>query len=227
MIKYDILIPAYNAQDSLPQLIKQLNSLELKPDKIYVIDDGSTDGTNTIADDLGCKVKSYAENKGKGFALKTGFNEFLQSSDSEFLICMDADLQHPAASIPDFLNLGQKEGSKFVIGNRRKSGGKMPVARIISNTLTSFILSIISRQKIKDSQCGYRLIHRDVLKLIKLKENGFQLESEFIIQAARKKVKIDFIDIPTIYNHENSHINHIGDTFRFIGLIIRELLHLK
>ena len=62
-----------------------------------------------------------------------------------------------------------------------------------------------------------------MLEKVVLKENGFQLESEFIIQAVKNGFTIDFIDIPTIYNSETSYISHFNDTFRFIRLFLREL----
>ena len=82
-----------------------MKNLEHKPDKIYIIDDGSDDETSEIARHSGTNVTTLPENKGKGFALKTGFSEFIRSKDAEYLICMDADLQHPVASIPEFLEL--------------------------------------------------------------------------------------------------------------------------
>ena len=100
----------------------------------------------------------------------------------------------------------------------------MPFLRVISNRTTSALLSMLTRQKIKDSQCGFRLIQRRVLEDIKLNENGFQLESEFIIEAVKKGYAISFVPIPTIYNQEESNINHLGDTFRFIRLFIKEFV---
>ena len=156
----------------------------------------------------------------KGAALLKGFEYFLQNSKADYLICMDADLQHPVKSIPDFL----KNESPFVIGNREKTLKTMPSHRILSNVITSKILSIASGQKILDSQCGYRMIHRDVISKLELNEKGFQLESEMVVEVAKMGVKIGYVDIPTIYNQSGSNISNVKDTLRFIRYIIKEIL---
>ncbi|MBN1406880.1 MAG: glycosyltransferase family 2 protein [Calditrichaceae bacterium] len=223
MISYDVLIPAYNAENTIAQLIDQIKELNIKPEKIIVVDDGSEDQTPNLIKDKVDSVITIKENKGKGFALRNGFNEFLKSNTSDYLICIDADLQHPVSYISKFVEYAEKRKSKFIIGKRDRKFGIMPFSRILSNSTTSLILSIISNQKIEDSQCGFRLIHREALCKLSLQENGFQLESEMIIKAAKQKISIDFIKIPTIYNGHISNINHLGDTIRFIRLVLSEL----
>ena len=133
--------------------------------------------------------------------------------------------RHPVSAIPTFLNKTEKKNTKFILGNRDNRIGCMPLHRIMSNTITSFLISIIIKQRIRDSQCGFRLIHRNVLEKLELTESGFQLESEMILQAAKNGIKIDHINIPTIYNGENSSINNWKDTLRFLRLIIRGLFN--
>ena len=222
-MKYAILIPAYNAERTLPELIGTLLKLPVVPVKIVVIDDGSVDNTAEVAAiDQRVLVKTLEKNQGKGNALRTGFDLILQRYNVEYILCMDADLQHPASSVPDFLASAADGNSKFVIGNRLKKPGVMPVHRILSNSITSWLISRVTGQEIKDSQCGYRLVHRDVLTGLALQENGFQLESEMIIRAVQRGYRIDFIDIPTVYHANSSHISNLQDTIRFIRLIFRE-----
>jgi glycosyltransferase involved in cell wall biosynthesis len=222
-MKYEIIIPAYNAENTIRSLISQIRHLKNPPDKIIVIDDGSKDDTVKIASQMGVEVIKQGVNRGKGAALKIGFRHFIKHSPCDYLLCMDADLQHPVSSIPDFLNYVKKYDCKLLIGNRKKSIKLMPLHRILSNVLTSFIISILTKQKIKDSQCGYRLIHRNILRKIKLYENDFQLESEMILRVSDNNVKIYFIDIPTIYNRQGSYINNIQVTLKFMLLIGREI----
>ncbi len=222
-MKYAILIPAYNAERTLPKLIGALVKLPVLPVKIVVIDDGSVDNTAEVAViDPRVLVKTLEKNQGKGNALKAGFELILQRYDVEYILCMDADLQHPVSSVPDFLAIAAEGKSKYVIGNRLKRPGLMPVHRILSNTITSWLISRVTGQRIKDSQCGYRLIHRDVLAGLALQESGFQLESEMIIRASQMSHRIDFIDIPTVYETGSSNISNLKDTMRFIRLIFRE-----
>lgn len=224
MLKYQILIPAFNAESTLPELLKSISELDERPQKIIIIDDGSSDATSEIAAQYDVEVLLNDKNRGKGFSLQRGFRYFLDQDEDHFLLCMDADLQHPASSIPEFIRFAKDNQPMIVIGNRSKKISEMPFLRVLSNRITSAILTLLTHQQIKDSQCGFRLIHREVLQAIELSEHGFQLESEFIIESARRNFPLSFIDIPTIYNHENSNISHIDDTFRFIRLILKELM---
>lgn len=223
MVQYNILIPAYNAAHTLPVLLKQISGLEKQPDKIYVIDDGSSDETAKTLNQANLEMVQNDKNRGKGFSLKKGFALFLEQDKAGYLLCMDADLQHPVESVNTFLEAAERGGHKIIIGKRKKFFAGMPVLRIISNSLTSLILTLVSRRKIADSQCGFRLIHRSVLERVTLKENGFQLETEFILEAARHKFDFAFVQIPTIYNGSHSYINHLGDTFTFLKIVGRRI----
>lgn len=220
---YTVLIPAYNAQKTIGKLIDQLFQIPNRPDSIIVINDSSVDKTSEIARTKKVIVYDFNKNSGKGNALKKGFEIFLSETKSQYVLCMDADLQHPPASIKSFLEKAQKEDASIVIGNRNFIIGQMPFLRYLSNTMTSIILSKISKQKIQDSQCGFRLIKREVLDTLKMNEGGFQFESEFILKCAREKIKIHFVNIPTIYNNNGSNISHFKDTYRFVRLISKEI----
>lgn len=224
MISYDILIPAYNVQNTISELLDQIDRLKHKPNRIIIVDDGSSDNTPVLIKGRAESIITLDKNSGKGFALRKGFDDFIASSESDYLLCIDADLQHPVDYVSRFLNSADSDNSQFLIGKRQRKFGIMPFPRIISNSTTSLILSIICNQKIEDSQCGFRLIHRAALQKLSLEEDGFQLESEMIVEAAKGNIKIDFIEIPTIYNGHVSHINHLGDTIRFIRLIFSVLV---
>ncbi|MBD3223465.1 MAG: glycosyltransferase [Caldithrix sp.] len=220
MQTYDVLIPVFNAQSKIGFLLRDLKRLSTPPCNIFVVDDHSSDQSVQVIQEHDVKLQRLSQNYGKGYALRVGFNRFLQESTSDYLLCMDADLQHPVTSIKKFI---RRLPITFLIGNRTHDLSRMPWPRIASNLITSFIISKITGQTIKDSQCGFRLIHRSVLAEIELSENGFQLESEFILKANRIGVQTEFVDIPTIYNGHPSAINHWRDTWHFIRLITREL----
>lgn len=220
---YTVIIPAYNAENTIGDLITQLKGLINPPAHIFVIDDGSSDNTKQIVEKSNTYVIRFKKNRGKGIALQKGFELFTNQTTDEYLICMDADLQHTPHSIELFLERAQQSGTALVIGKREIKIGKMPFMRYLSNTITSYILSHLTGQSIKDSQCGFRLIPRNTIKDICFKENGFQFESEFILRCSEEKVPIEFVKIPTIYNKHGSSINHVGDTIRFIKLVLREI----
>jgi glycosyltransferase involved in cell wall biosynthesis len=230
MLSYDILIPVYNAEKTIYELLSRIHeSASPKPLCIIVVDDGSQDKTSNILQSFDVFKIRLNENKGKGQALRVGFNAFLKKSTAEYLLCMDADLQHPVESIPNFIEQASRTRSSLIIGSRKLKIGVMPLHRILSNRITSFIMSLMSGQPILDSQCGFRLIHRELLNsvLADLQQSGFQMESEFILKTARGGYKIDFVSIPTIYHNESSSIRNFQDTIKFISFVLKNLMKQK
>jgi glycosyltransferase involved in cell wall biosynthesis len=222
---YSVLIPALNAQDTISELLKQLREIPVPPAHIFVIDDGSSDNTKQLAEKHQAAVFRFNKNQGKGKALQQGLQLFSKQTEDDFVICMDADLQHSPADIGFFLEKRKQFSDTLIIGSREIKIIQMPFLRFLSNKITSQILSSLTGQKIRDSQCGFRLIPRNILKDNCFKEKGFQFESEFILWCSRQKIPIEFVSIPTIYNRQGSRINHIGDTFKFLKLAVREFFN--
>ena len=99
----------------------------------------------------------------------------------------------------------------------------MPLRRILANSISSFLLTLTTGQKISDSQSGFRLIKTKVLNAIKLEIDGYQIETELIIKAAKKRFKIGHVKIETIYGKEVSHINPLKVTLHFIKTLVKSL----
>jgi glycosyltransferase involved in cell wall biosynthesis len=220
MNKICAVIPAYNASRTIEILIKKI-SRYIHRENIIVVDDGSEDETYRIATNFGVNVVRHERNFGKGRALKTGF-EFALKNGFELIFTIDADLQHNPERIPAFIRK-LDEGFDIVVGNRMNNLRGMPLERILSNKITSFLISLRTGQKIHDSQCGFRLIKREVIDKISIKSDGFVFESEFLIRSALSGFKIGFVDIETIYNNEVSNIKHLSDTLKFIVFYLRSL----
>ncbi len=224
-LSYDILIPAFNARQTLPTILASIGKLNVRPNSVIVVDDGSTDNTALTVDQFPfvhlIRLKS---NSGKGKALRIGMKQFLKNKNSAFLLMMDADGQHPVDSIPEFIKHINECNCDIVIGNRVRKLGIMPWSRIFSNTVSSLITSWITGIKIPDSQCGFRLLRRTVIESVLLEENGFQIETELIIKAAKQGFSFGFVSVPTIYNGQKSYIKHVNDTIRFLKIILGELV---
>jgi len=216
-----ILIPAYNAEASLVELVQRLRKVMGERD-IVVVDDGSTDDTGAVAASLGAVVLRHEKNRGKGAALQTGFHYLHNQSDADFVLTIDADLQHQPEEIPKFLLAQQQTNADIVVGWRQRTGTTMPVHRRISNTLTSFLVGRRTGMLIKDSQCGFRLIRRAVLDHISLDTSGYEAETEFLIKAARSGCTIEFVPVQTIYGREKSHMTHWSTTVNFIRVLLRK-----
>lgn len=218
-MKACVVIPTYNEARAIANLVRKIKQQELE---VVVIDDGSYDNTFRIAEDSGAVVLRNLNNEGKGASLIKGFSYALDK-DFDAVITMDGDGQHLPEEIPYFVRLAQYSDSGIVIGNRMLKRKDMPLIRILTNKLISWFISSLAKQKIPDTQSGFRLIKKEVLKKIDLRTRKYETESEIIIQAARLGFKIESIPIKTIYEGEKSQINPVIDTLRFIKFIVREL----
>lgn len=215
MSKICAIIPSYNAEKTIETLIQRVGRF-IQPRDIIVVDDGSSDRTFEIALNLGAVALKLERNSGKGKALKTGF-EFAKKAGYDAVLTLDADFQHNPDEIPKFIKKFD-EGFDIVIGNRMKNLKPMPIERIFSNKITSFLISIRTGKKILDSQCGFRLISMRVIQNVDARADGFAFESEFLIKALLAGFKVGFVDIETIYNDGKSNIKHLRDTLNFISI---------
>ena len=222
-MKTCVIIPTYNEAKTIAELIKQILQQGLD---IVIIDDGSWDNTHRIALENGANVLRNRGNEGKGACLTKGF-DYALSRDFDAVITMDGDGQHLPSDIPYFIRLAQYSKSGIFIGNRMPKARSMPQIRIFTNKLMSWLLSKLTRQKIPDTQCGFRLIKKEVLKKVKLKTCKYETESEILIKAARLGFKIESIPIKTVYQGEKSQINPFIDSLRFIRFIFGELWTMK
>ncbi|MEA3305264.1 MAG: glycosyltransferase family 2 protein [Candidatus Omnitrophota bacterium] len=212
-----VLIPAYNECAQIGGLVRRVKSMGFYP---LVVDDGSKDGTSEEAGKNGAEIIRHEENMGKGISLKTGFARILKK-DCDAVIIMDGDAQHSPDDIPKFIDAANKYQNTIIIGNRMNNAKNMPFSRKLTNNFMSFLVSLFCGQKVPDSQCGFRLIKRDLLEKITIKSSRFEIESDILIQAGRAGVKIVSIPIKTLYGKEASQINPFWDTLRFIVFLIK------
>lgn len=193
------VVPFFNESDFIRDIVSAtLNFTDI----IIAVDDGSTDNSAERIKDLrNIIIIKNDKNYGKGYSLRKGFEKALKLS-AEYVVTLDADGQHKPEFIP--LLLEKISDCDIVIGNRMKDVKNMPLQRILSNKITSYLLSKKLGVTILDSQCGFRIYRRKVLENVSTMFNGFEAESEILVEAARKNFSIEFVDIPTVYENQNS-----------------------
>ena len=211
-IKTAIVIPAHNEAKAIGPLTASVRALGYD---VIVVDDGSVDGTGDLAKAAGAVVVAMPAKSGKGNALRVGFDRALKDGYGA-VIAMDGDGQHAPCDIRSFVECFQKTGAQVVNGSRMHDPKGMPLLRLATNAFMSWIISLICRQQIKDTQCGFRLIAADVLKSVKLECSDFEIETELLVKASRKGFKIASVNIQSIYRNEVSKIRPFRDTLRFI-----------
>jgi glycosyltransferase involved in cell wall biosynthesis len=218
--KLSILIPAYNEERRIAEVVRGVKRFVFR---VLVVDDGSTDRTESLARSAGAEVIRQPVNRGKGSSLRLGFDKLLEEG-SEAVIVLDGDGQHDPEEIPDFIRWAQESGAGIVIGNRMADAAGMPLLRYYTNRTMSRILSWLCHQEIPDSQCGYRLVRKPVIEQLLFTTGNYDTESEMLIQASRLGFSLASVPIRTIYSGQESRIHPGRDTLRFLRLVIRNII---
>jgi glycosyltransferase involved in cell wall biosynthesis len=163
MSKILIIIPAYNEEESLPDVLQDLQSYVPDAD-ILVVDDGSRDRTAALARQAGVKVACLPYNLGIGGAMQTGF-QYAQNNDYEIAIQFDGDGQHMASEIGELLDPLRKGRADIVVGSRfLKRGDYRPsFFRKLGIWVFSTVLSAILGIQVTDTTSGFRVANRRVI----------------------------------------------------------------
>jgi glycosyltransferase involved in cell wall biosynthesis len=213
------VIPAYNAEATLGIVAAGARGA-IAEVRIVVVDDGSTDGTGTQARTAADRVITFERNRGKGAALRAGFEAAL-AEGATTVLTMDADGQHDPVRAPALLDAVAR-GADVAIGVRRRLGTGMPWQRRLTNTLSSLAVGVCAGRTMADVQSGYRAVRADVLRAIAPVGDRFEYETDFLIQAARAGFAMEWVPVPTVY-HGPSHFRGVRDTALVIGTICRRL----
>lgn len=180
-----VVIPAFNEQDTIGKTIGDtiltMDSLKL-PYEIIVVDDGSTDKTRRIASEYKATVLSNGENRGKGYALRKGF----QHARGDIVVTIDADGAHEPKEIADLIQ-PLFNGVDVVSGSRYLGGRMNTTTRLhrLGNVMFNLAIMSLTGKRITDSQSGFRAFKREVLQKINLQSLGYDIEVEMTIKSLK------------------------------------------
>lgn len=214
-----VVIPAYNEERNLARVLAAACAAG---HDVLVVDDGSSDATPKLARQSPAEVIVHPENRGKGAAIRTAIRHALERG-YEAALFMDADGQHLPAEIPLFANRFQETGADIVLGTRMNDNAEMPWVRKVSNTFSSGVISLLAGTRVTDSQSGYRLLSARLLR--KLKDRGgegFDFESEMLIDAVRSGMTYAEVPITCVYGDETSYYHPVRDSIQFFALVARK-----
>ncbi len=206
--KFAFLVPFYNHPQNIKALISALKAYDLP---VIVVDDGSDEASKLILAELerteGILLLTRAQNGGKGIAMKDGFKFALERGFSHVLQ-IDADFQHDAALIGEFLRESEAHPQSIVCANPIY-GDDAPKSRVHGRKITNFWVAINTLSLgIKDAMCGFRVYPLEQLKkaAAKSKTNRMEFDIEILVNAARQGVDMRWID--TYVRYEKGGVSH-------------------
>lgn len=212
------VIPAYHDEKHIGDIVRRTGQ---QLDHVLVIDDGSNDGTAQRARDVGAEVIVHDQNRGKGEAIKTGLRHCL-AREVTWLILLDSDGQHLPEEIERFLSAAASATQPMLfVGNRMDNASAMPFIRRVVNRYMSRRISHLCGQRIPDTQCGFRMLHRQLIPELLGGGDRFDYDTEVLIIASRKRYRIEPVPITTVYSDQVSNIHPVRDAFRFFKLMRR------
>lgn len=220
-----VIVPIYNSEKYLEELFTQISSY-FPAKQVIAINDASEDNSKKICEQSGVNFIDLNTNQGKGNALNVGFKKALEMGYS-FAFTIDSDLQHKPVDFPKFIKEQNMGDYNLVIGRRDFSIQKMPLSRICSNSITSWILSFVTKTTILDSQSGFRLYDLQHINDVKFTTKRYQFETEVILKILKHNGKIGFVKIATIYDDQISYISKLRDIKNFVKVVIKEIMPSK
>lgn len=201
-----VIIPCYNEEANIAECIRRVPKMPWATEIIAVNDggkDGTADAVKKVMNSIpNVKLVSYDQNRGKGHAFRKG----LEKSSGDVVIILDADMTSPPESIPDIVKPIFEGKADFVNGSRfvyPMEKGSMRWLHIPGNKMFALLASLIIRQRISDSLCGFKAFRREML-LGKLKEDSWP-DFELLTKARKNKMRI--LEIPTHYKARTSGVS--------------------
>ncbi|HEY7001323.1 MAG TPA: glycosyltransferase family 2 protein [Candidatus Udaeobacter sp.] len=212
------VIPAYQDERHIGDIVRRTRE---HLNEVLVIDDGSNDQTAQRARETGADVIVHPKNRGKGEAIKTGLGHWLKR-EARWVILLDSDGQHLPEEIDRFLmSAAAVLKPTFLVGNRMNNVTAMPFIRRFVNRFMSKRISRVCRQEIPDTQCGFRMLDRQLIPDLLGGGDRFDYDTEVLIIASRKGYQIESVPITTVYTDQVSKIRPLRDSIRFLKLMWR------
>ena len=222
-----IVIPSYQPNDRLIQLVSDINKEFKKNIEIIVVDDGSGKKYLSIFDSIMrfCTVLHHSVNKGKGRALKTAYEYIMKHylDEKYIIVTVDCDGQHSLDDVIKLFEYNISHPNTLVLGSR-KLDKDVPLRSKVGNTITRNVFSLATHTFVYDTQTGLRSFSNELIQfMINTEGERFEYEMNVLLFSSRNSIPIHEIEIQTIYidNNSGSHFHAIRDSYRIYKQIIQ------
>lgn len=221
-MQFVIGIPAYNEEKNIAKILVKLRKVS---DKIIVCNDGSSDMTGEIAEKLGAIVINHQKNLGYGAAIRSIFLK-AKELNPDMLVTFDADGQHIIEDIQNVVEPIIKGEADIVIGSRfLDKSENIPTYRRLGISAITKVSNIATKQKITDSQSGFRAYSKKAIQQLTPSDFGMGVSTEILIKADKLNLKIVEVPIKILYEGDTSTHNPVGhgasvilSTMKFISI---------
>lgn len=203
-LKTCVIVPVYNNAGTIKDVVQR--TLKFCKD-VIVVDDGSTDGSSNSLENLGAVVVRYEKNRGKGYALKTGFKE-AKSRGFERAITIDADGQHFPEDIPVFATEAKEHPDAMLVGSRNLRMENMPGGNTFANKFSNFWFRLQTGVNLPDTQSGFRLYQLNRIGKLHLLTSRYEAELELLVFQCWKGARMLPVGINVYYPPEGERVTH-------------------
>jgi glycosyltransferase involved in cell wall biosynthesis len=218
-VRVSFLIPAFNEEATIGEVLERIGQLGLDA-QVIVVDDGSRDRTAEIAEQHGATVIRQA-NAGKGAAIRAAIGAI----DGDIAVIQDADMEYDPVEVPELIEPILRGVADVVYGSRLR-GGKPQRAylfwHLVGNRFLSLLTSILYNTTLSDMETGYKAFRAEVLRSLELRENRFGIEPEMTAKICKRKLRI--YELPISYygrTFEEGKKITWRDGFRAIWVLLR------
>ncbi len=194
------IVPAYNEESTIVRVIYELKKLGFK---VVVVDDGSSDRTNELAVKAGAIVLTHKNNRGKGIALKTGFDYVIKNFPGvKCITTIDADFQYHPKNMVKLIKPIERREADVVMGYR--DWRKVPFRHKLGNLVWRTLFNLFFKTKLRDTNCGLMAFSRDSIKVVrKALRGGYIVENSILVEAINNGLKIKQVPVKVNYKKKS------------------------
>jgi glycosyltransferase involved in cell wall biosynthesis len=217
-----VIIPVFNEELTIGNVIKRaevvMQKLGLKYE-IIVVDDFSTDGSLELSKRHRVKVYSLKKHMGKGYALRAGFAK----AKGEIITTIDSDGSHRPEELPLLLIPILQDAADLVIGSRYLNQNPAAAKKLnaVGVRLFNFLIKVFTGAAVSDSQSGYRVMKCKILRNMRLRSGGYEIESEMLVKTARQGFRV--VEVPISFEQRTygtSRLDPLVDGFKILLAIV-------
>ncbi|HEX9339684.1 MAG TPA: glycosyltransferase family 2 protein [Thermoplasmata archaeon] len=212
-----VAIPAFNEGPTIGSVVLKAKQYA---DEVVVVDDGSSDDTAEVAALAGAHVIRHARNLGKGMAVRSAWL-YAREEDADALVLLDGDHQHEPKDIPRLVDPIRAGRADVVLGVRWGKTSGMPMYRRFGKRALDYATAAAGKNgMLTDSQSGFRVFSRHALASLEPAENGLAIESQMLLEAQEKNLRIEEVSIDARYDVGGSTISPGRHGTSVLGRII-------